>query len=154
MHCCPSTSTCCDRENKGQKTSRLISGHWMQTARTECVNGNALRSQDAKILFAVKDDCYADINKKEARMRRDEPAAAASDQPPPRRSPFCTSLLLWGRTSPRRFLVRTELSGREEAARQCQIHATRRRRGQSERRPKYVRRDQPCTDGDADFSVS
>lgn len=30
MHCCPSTSTCCERENKGQKMWRLISGQWLR----------------------------------------------------------------------------------------------------------------------------
>lgn len=73
MHCCPSTSTCCDRENKRTENVKInfrsmdatASLCRMQTIRTECVNGNALHSQDAKMLFsAVKDDCYRGINKK------------------------------------------------------------------------------------------
>lgn len=90
----------------------------IQTTQTECINWNYLDSHGAKILFStVKDDCqWKHVNQEGIERKEKQSRAAVSPQLVPAYSPFCTSLLLWGRTFPRRFLVRTELSGREDAA--------------------------------------
>lgn len=138
IHCWPSTSTCCKRkkttkQNKGSVT-QMMQGFNFRSASTSVKKTrkyvereNRGREEGGEI------DRHGEVKTKaskawthrvdERRVKLLTTSSSHPDSPPSGgRSPFCTSLLLWGRTFPQRSPEQTEPSVRRGQRQQAGQH--------------------------------
>lgn len=141
IHCWPSTSTCCKRERKGQNQTR---GHWLRwcEALFSGQQAQVSRRRAGTFQWQTGDERKTDkqINGERGRQSRQKVPTRSMDvkrvnlqgsgwpaAPPTLRghSPFCTSLLLSGRTFPQRSPEQTEPSVRSRQRQQAGRHRIR-----------------------------